>query len=124
MSNESAKVCSMNILVPEIDLYSDKVSKDAHSIYVQRREIAPVVYLKKHDLYAPPRYKKDIEVHHKKILLVSSRGNLPVSRMKEILVGSPIYSDPLERDQEPSVGCSTFDRHDEKICSRGKLYVR
>jgi hypothetical protein len=46
----------MTIPSLDIDFYSDEVIRAPYPIYEQMREIGPVVYLPRHDLYALPRY--------------------------------------------------------------------
>ena len=93
----------MTIPVSDIDFYSDEVILDPYPVYAQLRQMGPVVYLAKHDLYALPRYNEVSEVLRRPLQFVSSRGVSPIPRVNEILVGSTLNSDPPEHDRTRSV---------------------
>lgn len=92
-----------SIPVSGIDFYSDEVIRDPYPVYAALREMGPVVYLEKHDLYALPRYNEVSEVLRQPLRFVSSRGVSPIPRVNEILVGSTLNSDPPQHDLTRSV---------------------
>lgn len=93
----------MTIPVSDIDFYSDEVILDPYPIYAKLREMGPVVYLEKHDLYALPRYREVSAVLRQPLRFVSSRGVSPIPKVNEILVGSTLNSDPPEHDRTRAV---------------------
>lgn len=93
----------MTIPSVDIDFYSDELINDPHPVYEQMREIGPVVYLPKHDLYALPRYKEVSEVLRQPLRFVNSRGVSPIPKVNEILMGSTLNSDPPEHDRTRAV---------------------
>lgn len=93
----------MNIPVSDIDFYSDAVIHDPYPVYEQLRDLGPVVYLEKHDLYLAARYKEVSEVLLQPLRFVSSRGVSPIDRVNEILVGSTLNSDPPVHDETRAV---------------------
>lgn len=93
----------MTLPVSNIDFYSDAVIADPYPVYAQLRDMGPVVYLEKHDLYALPRYKEVSEVLRQPLRFVNSRGVSPIQRVNDILVGSTLNSDPPQHDLTRSV---------------------
>ena len=93
----------MNIPSLDIDFYSDAVIKDPYPVYATLRELGPVVYLPKHDLYALPRYDEVSAVLRQPLRFVSSRGVSPIARVNDILVGSTLNSDPPDHDRTRAV---------------------
>jgi cytochrome P450/ferredoxin-NADP reductase len=93
----------MTMLSLDIDFYCDEVIRDPYPIYEQMREIGPVVYLPRHDLYALPRYREVSEVLRQPLRFVSSRGVSPIPKVNEILVGSTLNSDPPDHDRTRAV---------------------
>jgi len=87
----------------DIDFYSDEVIRDPHPVYERMREIGPVVYLPRHDLYALPRYAEVSAVLRQPLRYVSSRGVSPIPKVNDILVGSTLNSDPPEHDRTRAV---------------------
>jgi cytochrome P450 len=87
---------SMTIQSLDIDFYSDEVIGDPYPVYERMREIGPVVYLQRHDLYALPRYREVSEVLRQPLRFVSSRGVSPIPKVNDILVGST--TKPFERE--------------------------
>lgn len=87
----------------DIDFYSDEVIKDPYPVYAKMRDLGPVVYLPKHDLYALPRYDEVSEVLRQPLRFVSSRGVSPIQKVNDILVGSTLNSDPPEHDRTRAV---------------------
>ncbi len=87
----------------DIDFYSDEVILDPYPVYEKMRELGPVVYLPKHDMYALPRYKEVSEVLRQPLRFVSSRGVSPIQKVNDILVGSTLNSDPPEHDKTRAV---------------------
>lgn len=92
-----------SIPVSTIDFYSDETIKDPYPVYAELRELGPVVYLEKHDLYALPRYEEVSEVLRQPLRFVSSRGISPLQKVNDILVGSTLNSDPPQHDRTRSV---------------------
>ena len=72
----------------DIDFYSDEVIRAPYPVYEQMRELGPVVYLPRHDLYALPRYTEVSEVLRQPLRFVNSRGVSPVAKVNDILVRS------------------------------------
>ena len=93
----------MAIPVSDIDFYSDDVIRDPYPIYEKLRNMGPVVYLEKNDLYALPCYKEVSEVLRQPMRYVSSRGVSPIQKVNDILVGSTLNSDPPQHDLTRSV---------------------
>lgn len=87
----------------DIDFYSDEVIQNPYPVYEQMREIGPVVYLSKHDLYALPRYQEVSEALRQPLRFVSSRGVSPIQKVNDILVGSTLNSDPPQHDKTRAV---------------------
>ena len=46
----------MQLPVFEDDLYADAVIRDPYPVYARLREMGPVVWLARHEVYALPRY--------------------------------------------------------------------
>lgn len=93
----------MTIPVSDIDFFSDDVIRDPYPVYAQLRDMGPVVYLEKNDLYALPCYQEVSEVLRQPLRYVSSRGISPIQRVNDILVGSTLNSDPPQHDLTRSV---------------------
>lgn len=93
----------MTLPILDIDFYSDEVIKDPYPVYAKMRDLGPVVYLPKHDLYALPRYDEVSEVLRQPLRFVSSRGVSPIQKVNDILVGSTLNSDPPEHDRTRAV---------------------
>jgi len=93
----------MSIPVSDIDFYSDAVIQDPYPVYARLRDMGPVVYLEKDDLYLVARYKEVSEVLLQPLRFVSSRGISPIPKVNEILVGSTINSDPPAHDRTRAV---------------------
>jgi cytochrome P450/ferredoxin-NADP reductase len=93
----------MNAPSLDIDFYSDEVILDPYPVYAQMREMGPVVYLPRHDMYALSRYKEVSEVLRQPLRFVSSRGVSPIQKVNDILVGSTLNSDPPEHDKTRAV---------------------
>jgi cytochrome P450/ferredoxin-NADP reductase len=87
----------------DIDFYSDAVILDPYPVYEQMRELGPVVYLPRHDLYALPRYDEVSEVLRQPLRFVNSRGVSPIPKVNDILVGSTLNSDPPDHDRTRAV---------------------
>ena len=87
----------------DIDFYSDEVILDPYPVYEKMRELGPVVYLPKHDMYALPRYEEVSQVLRQPLRFVSSRGVSPIPKVNDILVGSTLNSDPPEHDKTRAV---------------------
>ena len=87
----------------DIDFYGDDVILDPYAFYEQMRELGPVVYLPKHDLYALPRYDEVSAVLRQPLRFVSSRGVSPIPKVNDILVGSTLNSDPPDHDRTRAV---------------------
>ena len=93
----------MNIPVSDIDFYSDAVIANPYPVYAQLREMGPVVYLEKNDLYLVARYQEVSEVLLQPLRFVSSKGVSPIPRVNDILVGSTLNSDPPIHDKTRAV---------------------
>ncbi len=93
----------MNIPVSDIDFYSDEVIKDPYPVYAHLRELGPVVYMEKNDLYLVARYQEVSEVLLQPLRFVSSKGVSPIPRVNDILVGSTLNSDPPVHDKTRAV---------------------
>ncbi len=91
------------IPVSSVDFYSDETITDPYPVYAELRELGPVVYLDRHDLYALPRYREVSEVLRQPLRFVSSRGVSPLQKVNDILVGSTLNSDPPQHDLTRSV---------------------
>jgi cytochrome P450/ferredoxin-NADP reductase len=100
--NTRAQVAK-GIPVSPIDFYSDETIRDPYPVYANLREIGPVVYLEKHDLYALPRYHEVSEVLRQPLRFVNSRGVSPLQKVNDILVGSTLNSDPPQHDRTRAV---------------------
>lgn len=87
----------------DIDFYSDAVILDPYPVYATLRELGPVVYLPRHDMYALARYDEVSEVLRQPLRFVSSRGVSPIQKVNDILVGSTLNSDPPEHDRTRAV---------------------
>lgn len=87
----------------DIDFYSDAVICDPYPVYEKMREMGPVVYLPKHDLYALPRYAEVSEVLRQPHRFISSKGVSPIQKVNDILVGSTLNSDPPQHDRTRAV---------------------
>ena len=93
----------MTIPVSQIDFFSDEVIKDPYPVYSTLRDLGPVVYLPKNDLYLVARYKEVSEVLLQPLRFVSSRGVSPIPKVNDILVGSTLNSDPPQHDKTRAV---------------------
>ena len=93
----------MNIPVSDIDFYSDEVILDPHPVYQTLRDLGPVVYMARHDLYLVARYNEVSEVLRQPLRFVSSRGVSPIPRVNDILVGSTLNSDPPIHDRTRAI---------------------
>ena len=93
----------MNCPATDIDFYSDAVIKNPYPVYATLRNLGPLVYLKKNDLYVVARYKEVSEVLLQPLRFVSSRGVSPIAKVNDILVGSTLNSDPPEHDKTRAV---------------------
>lgn len=93
----------MNIPVSDIDFYSDEVIKDPYPVYAHLRELGPVVYMEKNDLFLVARYQEVSEVLLQPLRFVSSKGVSPIPRVNDILVGSTLNSDPPVHDKTRAV---------------------
>ena len=93
----------MNIPVSNLDFYSDAVIQDPHPVYAHLRELGPVVYMEKNDLYLVARYQEVSEVLLQPLRFVSSKGVSPIPRVNDILVGSTLNSDPPIHDKTRAV---------------------
>jgi cytochrome P450/ferredoxin-NADP reductase len=85
------------------DLYSDDVIRDPYPVYAQLRALGPVVYLRRHDVYALPRYVEVASVLRQPRRFISSRGVSLNERTNRLLVGSTLNSDPPEHDMTRAV---------------------
>lgn len=127
----------MHVPVSSIDFYSDEVIQDPYPVYAQLRELGPVVYLEKNDLYVVARYKEVSEVLLQPLRFVSSKGVSPIAKVNDILVGSTLNSDPPRHDKtravtsapllpgalvdiEPRLKASA-DQLIETLCARGEF---
>ncbi len=93
----------MTIPVSDIDFYSDAVIKNPYPVYAQLRELGPVVYMAKNELYLVARYQEVSEVLLQPMRFVSSKGVSPIQQVNEILVGSTLNSDPPIHDETRAV---------------------
>lgn len=92
-----------DIPISQIDFYSDETIRDPYPIYASLRQMGPVVYLEKHDLFALPRYREVSEVLRQPLRYVSSRGISPIQKVNDILIGSTLNSDPPEHDRTRAI---------------------
>ena len=76
----------MTVPTSDIDFFSDDVIKDPFPVYAELRELGPVVYMARNDLYLVARYKEVSEVLQQPLRFVSSRGVSPIPKVNEILV--------------------------------------
>ncbi len=93
----------MTVPTSDIDFFSDDVIKDPFPVYAELRELGPVVYMARNDLYLVARYKEVSEVLQQPLRFVSSRGVSPIPKVNEILVGSTLNSDPPIHDETRAV---------------------
>ncbi len=93
----------MTIPVSNIDFYADDVILDPYPVYADLRELGPVVYMAKNDLYLVARYKEVSEVLLQPLRFVSSKGVSPIQKVNDILVGSTLNSDPPIHDKTRAV---------------------
>ncbi|MEZ5752595.1 MAG: cytochrome P450/oxidoreductase [Paracoccaceae bacterium] len=93
----------MNIPSADIDFYADSVILDPYPVYETLRELGPVVYLPRNDLYALARYDEVSEVLRQPLRFISSRGISPLQKVNDILVGSTLNSDPPQHDRTRAV---------------------
>jgi len=93
----------VTIPVSDIDFYADSTITDPFPVYATLRDLAPVVYMAKHDLYLVARYQEVSEVLRQPLRFVSSRGVSPIPRVNDILVGSTLNSDPPAHDKTRAV---------------------
>lgn len=93
----------MNIPVSDIDFYSDEVIRDPYPVYARLRDLGPVVYMAKNDLYLVARYKEVSEVLQQPLRFVSSKGVSPIQKVNDILVGSTLNSDPPIHDKTRAI---------------------
>jgi cytochrome P450 len=93
----------MSTPVSDIDFYSDEVIRDPYPVYAELREMGPVVYLTKNDLYLVARYKEVSEVLQQPLRFVSSKGVSPIPKVNDILVGSTLNSDPPIHDKTRAI---------------------
>lgn len=93
----------MSIPVSDIDFYSDEVILDPYPVYAELRELGPVVYMAKNDLYLVGRYKEVSEVLQHPLRFVSSKGVSPIQKVNDILVGSTLNSDPPIHDKTRAI---------------------
>ena len=93
----------MTVPTSDIDFFSDEVIKDPYPVYRELRDLGPVVYMAKNDLYIVARYKEVSEVLRQPLRFVSSRGVSPIPKVNDILVGSTLNSDPPIHDETRAV---------------------
>ena len=93
----------MTVPTSGIDFFSDEVIMDPYPVYAELRELGPVVYLSRNDLYIVARYKEVSEVLRQPLRFVSSRGVSPIPKVNDILVGSTLNSDPPIHDETRAV---------------------
>ena len=93
----------MSIPVSNIDFYSDEVILDPYPVYAELRELGPVVYMAKNDLYLVARYNEVSEVLQQPLRFVSSKGVSPIEKVNDILVGSTLNSDPPIHDKTRAI---------------------
>lgn len=87
----------------DIDFYSDEVIRDPYPVYETLREMGPVVYMARNDLYLVARYKEVSEVLLQPLRFVSSKGVSPIPKVNDILVGSTLNSDPPIHDKTRAI---------------------
>ncbi len=93
----------MSIPTSDFDFYSDAVIADPFPVYAKLRDLGPVVYLHKNDLYIVARFKEVSEVLLQPLRFVSSRGVSPIQKVNDILVGSTLNSDPPIHDKTRAI---------------------
>jgi len=93
----------MTTPVSDIDFYSDEVILDPYPVYEHLRDLGPVVFMEKNDLYLVARYKEVSEVLQQPLRFVSSRGVSPIQKVNDILVGSTLNSDPPVHDKTRAI---------------------
>ena len=87
----------------DIDFYSDEVILDPYPVYAELREMGPVVYMARNNLYLVARYKEVSEVLQQPLRFVSSKGVSPIEKVNDILVGSTLNSDPPIHDKTRAI---------------------
>jgi cytochrome P450/ferredoxin-NADP reductase len=93
----------MTLPVFDEDLYADAVIRDPYPVYARLREMGPVVWLKRHEVYALPRYAEVASVLRQPRRFSSARGVSLNERTNRLLVGSTLNSDPPEHDATRSI---------------------
>lgn len=93
----------MNIPASDIDFYCDEAIRNPYPVYEELRALGPVVYLRRHDLYALPNYREVSAVLRQPMQFSNARGVSPLREVNEILVGSTLNSDPPEHDRTRAV---------------------
>lgn len=88
----------MPLPVFDDDLYADAVIRDPFPVYARLREMGPVVWLARHQVYALPRYAEVASVLRQPRRFSSARGVSLNERTNRLLVGSTLNSDPPEHD--------------------------
>jgi cytochrome P450/ferredoxin-NADP reductase len=88
----------MTLPVYDGDLYADEAILDPHPVYARLRELGPVVWLSRLQVYALPRYDEVAGVLRQPRRFISSRGVSLNERTNRLLVGSTLNSDPPEHD--------------------------
>lgn len=91
------------IPLSSVDFYSDEAIRDPYPVYEHLRALGPVVYLKKHDLYALPNYREVSEVLRQPLRYSNARGVSPLQKVNDILVGSTLNSDPPAHDRTRAI---------------------
>ncbi|MFP5020831.1 cytochrome P450 family protein [Pseudonocardia phyllosphaerae] len=87
----------------DVDLYTAKARIDPYGIYAELRDLGPVVYLSRYDLYALPRYDEVRAALMDWRTFSSARGVFVDPGVNAQLEGITLCSDPPEHTAMRSV---------------------
>lgn len=95
----------MTTAVPstDADLWTEEVMRDPYPTYRHLRDIAPVVYMEKFDLWAVSRYAQVREVLGNWERFTSTQGTALSDELNEMLLGTILSVDPPLHDEMRSV---------------------
>ena len=91
------------VLSSDVDLFSEQARIDPYLIYDELRELGPVVWLARHDLYALPRYEEVRAALTDWRTFSSARGVFVDPAINAQLEGITLCSDPPEHTMMRSV---------------------
>jgi cytochrome P450 len=80
----------------DIDLFSDEALADPYPLWRRLRDLGPVVWLRRHDVWAVPRYEDVRRALRDWELFSSARGVTLSDEMNDKLEGITLHTDPPE----------------------------